>query len=288
MEPSILDEDFKGKLDRIFEEFNSASANCFLLETKNREIIFKYFEEKLKGEEEISESLFINLKVFDIAKAREIIDYGNTNFSKKHFILASFYSITRESQNALLKFLEEAGENIKVLFIVHEGINLISTVLSRLYRLEIEEENILSENAEDEFLMRAAEKFLSTKPLQRMKLKEITEILAKKDEYALECEDKERADRESLEKFLLAIHNLLVENYEKFILEKTRTSPNPSEGGEKIQIEEKTGRMFNYQNKEFLDEISDVIESVKYAKNNSSSGKTLLEYLSLKLPEVSN
>ena len=46
--------------------------------------------------------------------------------------------------------------------------------------------------------------------------------------------------------------------------------------------------MFNYQNKEFLDDISDVVEAVKYSKNNSSSGKTLLEYLSLKLPEISN
>lgn len=278
-----LNSNFQEKLDRIFSEFRSSSANCFLLETKNREIVFSYFEEKLKEVEDFRESLFINLKVFDISKAREIIEYGNTGFSKKHFILISFYSITRESQNALLKFLEEAGENLKILFVVHEGINLISTILSRLYKLEIHEEKILSENAENEFLLRAAEKFLTTKKIQRMKIKEISQILEKKDEYALEFEDKERADRESLEKFLICIHDLLAKDYENFILE----SGSEEKDLKDLEAENKF-KMFNYQNKEFLDDISDVIEAVKYSKNNSSSGKTLLEYLSLKLPEISN
>ncbi len=275
-----LNSNFQEKLDRIFSEFKSSSANCFLLETKNREIVFSYFEEKLKEVEDFRESLFINLKVFDISKAREIIEYGNTGFSKKHFILISFYSITRESQNALLKFLEEAGENLKILFVVHEGLNLISTILSRLYKLEIHEEKILSENAENEFLLRAAEKFLTTKKIQRMKIKEISQILEKKDEYALEFEDKERADRESLEKFLICIHDFLAKDYENFILESVLEEKD-------LEVENKF-KMFNYQNKEFLDDISDVIEAIKYSKNNSSSGKTLLEYLSLKLPEISS
>lgn len=275
-----LNSNFQEKLDRIFSEFKSSSANCFLLETKNREIVFSYFEEKLKEVEDFRESLFINLKVFDISKAREIIEYGNTGFSKKHFILISFYSITRESQNALLKFLEEAGENLKILFVVHEGLNLISTILSRLYKLEIHEEKILSENAENEFLLRAAEKFLTTKKIQRMKIKEISQILEKKDEYALEFEDKERVDRESLEKFLICIHDFLAKDYENFILESVLEEKD-------LEVENKF-KMFNYQNKEFLDDISDVIEAIKYSKNNSSSGKTLLEYLSLKLPEISN
>ncbi len=275
-----LNSNFQEKLDRIFSEFKSSSANCFLLETKNREIVFSYFEEKLKEVEDFRESLFINLKVFDISKAREIIEYGNTGFSKKHFILISFYSITRESQNALLKFLEEVGENLKILFVVHEGLNLISTILSRLYKLEIHEEKILSENAENEFLLRAAEKFLTTKKIQRMKIKEISQILEKKDEYALEFEDKERADRESLEKFLICIHDFLAKDYENFILESVLEEKD-------LEVENKF-KMFNYQNKEFLDDISDVIEAIKYSKNNSSSGKTLLEYLSLKLPEISS
>ncbi|HPX52197.1 MAG TPA: hypothetical protein PLE26_00190 [Candidatus Paceibacterota bacterium] len=275
-----LNSNFQEKLDRIFSEFKSSSANCFLLETKNREMVFLYFEEKLKEVEDFRESLFINLKVFDVSKAREIIEYGNTGFSKKHFILISFYSITRESQNALLKFLEESGENLKILFIVHEGLNLISTILSRLYKLEIHEEKILSENAENEFLLRAAEKFLTTKKIQRMKIKEISQILEKKDEYALEFENKERADRESLEKFLICIHDFLAKDYENFILESVLEEKD-------LEVENKF-KMFNYQNKEFLDDISDVIEAIKYSKNNSSSGKTLLEYLSLKLPEISN
>lgn len=279
-----LDNNLKEKLEIIFGEFDSSSSNVFLLETRNREIVFKYFEEKIRNKEGASESLFINLKVFDISKAREIISYGNTNFSKNHFILASFYSITRESQNALLKFLEESAENIKVLFVVHKGINLISTILSRVYRLEILEENILGEDAEREFFLRAVEKFLSTKSIQRMKLKEISEILDRKDEYALEFEDKERSDRESLERFLVALHDFLVQNHEDFLLNSQ--DEDSLEDAENVNNEK--FKMFNYQNKEFLSNIQDVMEAIKYAKNNSSSGKTLLEYLSLKLPEISN
>ncbi len=113
-----------------------------------------------------------------------------------------------------------------------------------------------------------------------MKIKEISQILEKKNEYALEFEDKERADRESLEKFLICIHDFLAKDYENFILESVLEEKD-------LEVENKF-KMFNYQNKEFLDDISDVIEAIKYSKNNSSSGKTLLEYLSLKLPEISS
>ena len=90
-----------------------------------------------------------------------------------------------------------------------------------------------------------------------MKIKEIGELLSKKDEYALENEDKERSDREVVEKFLIALHKNIFNFYKK------------------------------NQNKNLILNLKEIEENLKYIKNNSSSGKTILEYLSLRLPEIS-
>lgn len=272
-----INEEFNLNLDRIFGELDSSFHHAFLLETKNREFIFNYFKNKLENiSGDNNESLFINLKVFDIEKARSVIDYGKTSFGSQHFVVISFYSITREAQNSLLKFLEEAGKNIKIILIVHFGANIINTVLSRLYRLDLNDKYFVDENGESEFLEVAAEKFLSSKSLMRMKLKEIVEILAKKDEYALEFEDKDRSDREILEKLLLNIYNKIYKSYASFL---ENYKQNDKETNDSLSMKE-------YQNKEYLSILEDVSECIRYTKNNSSSGKTILEYLALRLPEV--
>lgn len=278
----MIEIEFEKKIDLIFEEFLASFYQSFLFETKNRDLVFQYFEKRVKERQGSEKDFFINLKVFDIGKVRELIEYGNINFSENRFFVISFYSITHQAQNALLKFLEDTGENVKVVLIVHSGANLIDTLISRSYKLEIPNEQILSESGEEEFLTASAEKFLATKPLYRMKLKEIEEILKRRDEYALEFEDRERADREILERFLLNLHKILSEKLENSILEFSFR-----ENKETKTEEVKGSLMFDYQNKEFLSQIEDVMEAIKYAKNNSSSGKTLLEYLSLKLPVIS-
>lgn len=276
----IANEEFKENLEKIFDEFSTSFHHAFLLETKNREFVFDYFKEKIDETSNKNENLIINLKVFDIEKAREVIEYGKTSFGDGHFVIISFYSITREAQNALLKFLEEAGENIKIILIIHAGANIINTIISRLYRLELIGEKFLNTNSENEFLEVAADRFLNSNPLSRMKLKEITEILSKKDEYALEFDDKERADRESLEKLLLYIYNRLYKNYEAFLEEESKKEKDV------MNEEDRRVSMGDYQNREYLSILEDVAECMRYAKNNSSSGKTLLEYLSLRLPEI--
>lgn len=311
----IENQEFVEKLEKIFEEFKNSNHHAFLLETKNRDLVFNFFLEKLDRLDSFKENLFLNLKVFDIKKAREIIEYSKTNFSENHFILISFYSINREAQNALLKFLEEAETNLKIILIPHKGVNLLSTIISRLYRLEIINEKVEDESAEEEFLRNTAEKFLSTKRINRMNLKEIKDILSRKDEYALENEDKERSDREILERFLLNIHDILFLRYENWIQEDENIKEKHNENENEKDIEKKENEaietinekgdsyhssnifeneeknkfnMFDYQNKEFISDIEIVVESIKYAKNNSSSGKTILEYLALKLPEISD
>ncbi|MEI6352596.1 MAG: hypothetical protein WCO35_01540 [Candidatus Nomurabacteria bacterium] len=239
-------------LDIIFQEFLTSNHHTFLLETNNRERDFKFFHSKLQEESKTDEIFSIDLKVFDIEKAREVVNYGKTSFETKHYIVISFYSINREAQNVLLKFLEETPNNVKIIFIIHAGAKILKTIYSRVYKLNSENE-LNTENNEVENL---AKTFLETKKLSRMKIKEIVELLAKKDEYAEEFEDKERSDREVVEVFLLALHSELFKEYKK--------TKDPS----------------------LLSNLEELTEYLKYIKNNSSSGKTILEFLSLRLPEI--
>ena len=127
---------------------------------------------------------------------------------------------------------------------------------SRMYRLNsfFQKKDTNSEDNEIESLVKV---FLKSKKLSRMKLKEMVELLAKKDEYPLENEDKERSDREIVEKFLIFLHKNIFAFYKK------------------------------NKDRNLLENQKEIEENIKYIKNNSSSGKIILEYLSLKLPEIS-
>ncbi|MFO0743600.1 MAG: hypothetical protein U0469_00935 [Candidatus Paceibacterota bacterium] len=252
-----MDKNNNKNLENLFEEFNSSFHHAFLFESEEREKDFEYFKDKIEKERtNENENLFLKLKILDINKAREIIEYGKTDFEKPHFIVVSFYSINREAQNALLKFLEEVGKNIKILFIIHAGAKILSTVQSRMYRLNSSFQK-KDTNNEDNEIESLVKEFLKSKKLSRMKLREMVELLAKKDEYALENEDKERSDREIVEKFLIFLHKNVFAFYKK------------------------------NKDRNLLENLKEIEENIKYIKNNSSSGKIILEYLSLKLPEIS-
>lgn len=258
----VENNNFSDNLVKIFQEFTSSNHHAFLIETIKREEVFNFFKNEIRKENDINESIFLNLKVFDIKKAKEILKYKKNKFLNKQFILLSFYSINLEAQNALLKFIEEAEENIKIILIIHKGANILSTIYSRFYKLNIVE-NI---SIEDNFIKELAKLFLKTKNIERMDLEGIKDILSRKDEYALLNEDKERGDREIVEKFFIELHNILFE---------------------KFQIEIKEGSFLKEdKNKKFLEYVDDILNSIKYIKNNSSSSKILFEYLSLKLPII--
>ncbi len=288
--PEEIEGNFEKKIDLLANEMLASSYQTFLLETKNRQLAFDAFLKLLKEKiaqdnkelEEFTEreesyrvaSLF--LQVFDIEKARNLIKFSNINYSKDYYFIISFYSITREAQNSLLKFLEDTGEKIKVVLIVHKGIRLIETLLSRSYKLEIEEEQIISEYGEEEFLYSLATKFLNTRKLDRMKIEEIKDLLDRKDEYALEYEDKERADREFLEKFFLNLYNIVSSKLDNLILSSENI---------KTEQEENKSIMLNYEIKEYNSQLEKIREAISLIKNHSSSGKFFLEYLALALNE---
>lgn len=244
-------------LNEIFKEITHSSHHAFLIETDSREKVFSFFQKELSEIKNKSDkSLFLSLQVFDIAKTKEILNYVKITFSDSYFIVISFYSINREAQNSLLKFLEEAPNNLKIILISHGGAKIVNTVYSRVYQLEYFENNEKFLNSYNDL----AKKFLENDKISRIRLEEIVELLNRKDEYALNVEDKERSDRESIELFLLAL-------YEELFLEFKKESKK-----EKIKILE--------------DALKEINIFLKYIKTNSSSGKTILEYLSLKLPKI--
>lgn len=256
-------------LDKIFLEFIKAKSQVFLLKAKNREKVFNYFQERIESEFLSKENLYLKLMVFDIDKARSVISYLRNSFVTPHFVVLSFYSLNEQAQNTLLKVLEETPPQVKIIFIVPKGIRLLSTILSRVYTLELIEENFsLQENSEKINLESLAKVFLKTKKIERMNLLAVKELLSQKDEYALISEAKERIDRESVENFLLEIHQLLFKNFQNLLKES------------------QLGNLENQKAiKAYLDYLEDILQALQYIKLNSSSAKFILEYLALKLPD---
>ena len=96
-------EDFQSKIDLIFNESLTISHQFFILETKNRELVFSIMEEKikdlLKKEKSIENYLSLNLKVFDVQKARALLSYGNVNYNKNYF----FTTLLEIDRNTVIK-----------------------------------------------------------------------------------------------------------------------------------------------------------------------------------------
>jgi DNA polymerase III delta prime subunit len=192
----------------------------------------------------------------DVDKAREIIRMGNVLSDEIKFIVISFYIATIETQNALLKFLEEPAKNIKIILIVSASTSLIPTVESRLYKIS---QSIKDNNSADSLAL----KFLKTKKVERIKMQEIKDILDAEDQYAKEFDKKERKDRELADNFLLEL--------EKEIYLKL-----------KDVLESKENHNLK---KQLLKNLNDLQDFKKYIKLTSSSPKTIFEYLSLSVKE---
>lgn len=258
---NILKIKIEEQLANIYNIFLNTKPQVYLLRTNNREKVYNYFLEKTKANfADSQENFTLNLQVFDINKARELIKFLETDYLSLHLVIISLYSINEATQNALLKSLEDIPRNIKIILIVDTDTRLLTTILSRVYRLD----NLILNNLELSLdnLKELAKQFLKTNKLSRMNLKEIKELLEKKDEYAKEIDVKDRADREILEKFFTEIQKLLLTKIEEDF----------------NQNKEETKIFFEY--------LDHIMEAIKYIKLSSSSGKTILEYLSLKLPVI--
>jgi len=273
-------------------------------------------------------NFFLNLKVLEIDKVREILKISAIKFQETRFIILSFYSATLEAQNALLKFTEEPAANLKIIFIVGGSTYLLPTLESRLYEIsEINSDldsqininfsdfsqssdsvNAKTKIVEANNLADLAWKFLKTKKLERMKLMEMKEILEKEDVYAKEFENKERKDREIAEHFLLELEKEIylhlldlinkntqtnIQSLEKLEPEKEIQKNLESEKLEKVKMSEKMSEkdekvmndLQKEQKKELLKNLNDMSDFKKYIKLNSSSPKTIFEYLALSIQE---
>ena len=184
--------------------------------------------------EEKTPNIFINKTVIDIETIREIISWANTPFNGDKTCLISFHTITLPAQNSALKLLEEIKPGVGFILITSNEEALIPTILSRLHKIynksKVNRESLASE-------------FFKTKPVDRMKLKSITELLGKEDE-------EKRKDRESVKSFL---SDLI---------------------------------LFGKENDLEGDRLIKLIEIENYAGDPSSSGKVLIEFLSLYLPQI--
>ncbi|MBP6888167.1 MAG: hypothetical protein KBC21_00540 [Candidatus Pacebacteria bacterium] len=139
---------------------------------------------------------FFDNTILDIDTARSIASWANTPYNEKKIGLVSFHTITIPAQNALLKIVEEPPTHVQFIFITSNKENLLPTLLSRLNYVE-QESKTISKN-------QSAEAFLKTPPQMRIKLPQITELLAKVDE-------EDRKDRESVRLFILELAKTLKE-----------------------------------------------------------------------------
>lgn len=197
----------------------------------------KELTERIWGElqhDSVAHRLF-DATVLDIANARDIISWAKSAYDRERTGLVSFHTIGIPAQNALLKILEEPDNKTKFILVTSNKNDLIDTVLSRVLHHEIGK--IPEKQPED------AKYFLETPPTERMKLKFVTNLLAKKDK-------EDRKDREAIRMFILSLSSELTNN----------------KASSKV--------------------IRETIEVASYASLPSSSGKMLLEYLSLLLPQT--
>jgi DNA polymerase III, delta subunit len=133
---------------------------------------------------------FFDTTVLDIDTARSIQSWANTPYSESKLGLVSFHTITVPAQNALLKIVEEPPNGVGFIFITSNKESLLPTLLSRLNEII----HVVSDYLPND----TVGVFLKTKPGERMKLKEIVDLLNKVDEN-------ERKDRESVRTFILNI-----------------------------------------------------------------------------------
>lgn len=114
----------------------------------------------------------------DVEKARTLRDLMSLSGTGKRILVIAAQAIGREAQNALLKIVEEPGENVTFAFLVPRGA-LIETLKSRCTEISFE-----TAKADD----REAIAFLSAQPSERTKhIEKIVKAKDKQAAYELVC-----------------------------------------------------------------------------------------------------
>jgi DNA polymerase-3 subunit delta' len=155
----------------------------------------------------------LNISVDDVRRMISFV--SKTSEGQKVVLLSSFYW-AEESQNAMLKTLEETPKNTLIfLFGLNEKF-FLKTVLSRVQKYHFEYTNRYNELAKE---------ILSALPNERLDNSKVKKILSLKTvDYSYEKNaESEKKDREAHMLFLQALVNKALENrikFEKSFLEK--------------------------------------------------------------------
>ena len=167
---------------------------------------------------------FFNQTVLDIDTVRELISWSNNSFASDKKAIISFHTITVPAQNAMLKVLEDPKDGVSFILITSNKNSLLPTVISRLHEIKIQDTRY---KIQDE-----VEEFFGTKQTERMKLKLVTNLLAKEDEMG-------RKDREAVRDFISSLinygrQNNLESNKLKKLIEMESYASDPSASGKML------------------------------------------------------
>jgi len=198
---------------------------------------------------------FFNQTVLDIETARKIISWANTPYNDEKIALISFHTSGIPAQNAMLKILEEPRDGVRFILVTSNRDNLIDTVISRVHEVRHKIQEARSKNDTNT----NAKLFLEANPTARIKLPFVTELLSRVDE-------EDRKDKEAVRGFILEMVDYLGKQSAS-----GRTGIASGRTGGKI-IKPKY--------------IEETLQIASYASDPSVSGKALLEYLSLLLPQI--
>ena len=198
--------------------------HALLIVNQERELLTSTLERQLL-EDSHHHGVF-NQTVLDIDTTREIISFANSPYNSNKTALISFHTATLPAQNAMLKILEEPKGKVSFIVVTGNKEGLLPTVISRLHEVKTEILNDREQNTD------GAKKFFNTKPTERMKLKEVIQVLNEEDEMG-------RKNRESLKNFISSLVKFGKENNlgsDKLIklLEMENYASDPSASGKMI------------------------------------------------------
>lgn len=174
---------------------NLIIANDIRQAAENLELLIKSAGESQNITIHDYRSNFLDIETLRNAKTTSEIK-SNT----KQVYIFSFNYIKEETQNAMLKMLEEPAENIYIYIIINSKNLLLKTLLSRLFMLDIGLKSEASIEKNNQIKSNAIV-FLKTDMLDRMKLEFVEEALTLKD-------DEDRSDKS---KAIILMNDILAE-----------------------------------------------------------------------------
>ncbi len=143
--------------------------------------------ETIKEGSDYTETIFSDTTTLGIDEVRKQISQTDYVPSGARLVVFSFYHITLEAQNALLKFLEEPPSQTTILLVTGKSTVFLPTVLSRVQICQVSDNPAIIKNVQE---------FLDCEPAFRMELTFIKKMLLAK------LGESNAVDKEAIHQFL--------------------------------------------------------------------------------------